>query len=222
MKQLDPLPAALVFDFDGTIADTRAVIVSCFQRSYRALGIPAPPADEISATIGIPLERAFHTLSGFSEAESRSAAAVYRELFARAGHSDVRPITGMPDVVRTCHAAGYPLAIASSRSHNSLDLLLDALGLTSFFTIVAGPENAAREKPHPDLLFAVAEHLGICAARLLMIGDTSFDVEMGRNAGCLTLAVTWGNHSREALDAARASAVVDRPQEIPALVGLPG
>jgi phosphoglycolate phosphatase-like HAD superfamily hydrolase len=94
------------------------------------------------------------------------------------------------------------------------------LGLSEYLEVVAGREDAAREKPDPALLFRVAEALGLPPAELLMVGDTRFDLEMGRAAGSATVGVTWGNHSRTELESAGPTAIIDDPAELLALLGL--
>jgi phosphoglycolate phosphatase len=211
---------AIVLDFDGTIADTRSLILSCFRAAYERLGLDTPSDRRIASTIGLPLERAFRELSGLSEDEGTRAAEVYRTVFRSLGAARVEAIVGMPAVVTRCAEAGYRLAVASSRGHESLQALLPALGLSEYLEVVAGREDAAREKPDPALLFRVAEALGLPPAELLMVGDTRFDLEMGRAAGSATVGVTWGNHSRTELESAGPTAIIDDPAELLALLGL--
>jgi phosphoglycolate phosphatase len=213
-------PAAIVFDFDGTIADTQALIVSCFRATYERLGRPAPSFEAIAATIGLPLERAFQQLSGFSETEADEIAAEYRRVFdGRVGEETV-PIAGMPEVVRACRALGVPLAVASSRGTGSLLPMIDALGLAGCFREVVGREDVTEEKPAPAMLVEVARRLAVPVTELLMIGDTYYDLEMARRAGCRALGVSFGNHSRQELSKAEPAAIVDAPEKILGLLGM--
>lgn len=205
---------AIVFDFDGTIGDTRGLIVSCFLATYDALGIDPPTEADIASTIGLPLERSFEMLSGLSEAESGHAAEVYRRLFTDRGTDELRPIPGMPEVVAACSTLGVPLAVGSSRGHASLDPMLELLGVYHYFDAVLDHDDAGKAKPAPDMLFRIAERFGVAPEGIVMIGDTVFDLEMGRNAGARTIGVTWGNHGREQLLGAEPTLLVDRPSEI--------
>ncbi|MFP4331158.1 MAG: HAD family hydrolase [Spirochaetaceae bacterium] len=221
MSALLPKPEAIVFDFDGTIADTRSLIVSCFRKTFAALSITAPQERLIAATIGLPLETAFARLTGLGGIESLAAADRYREIFRSLDLPEVEPIAGMDALVRRLAAAGVPLAVASSRDHDTLDPMLSSLGLFDLFATVIDSDDAGREKPEPDMLFLAAERLAVPPGRLVMIGDTSFDIEMGHNAGAWTIGVTWGNHSREEIEAAKPTIIVTEADQIASAVGLP-
>jgi phosphoglycolate phosphatase len=149
-----------------------------------------------------------------TEEESLEACGVYREAFANRELDEVRLFNGIEKVLDRLHEGGVPLAIASSRSRPSLWRLIEHLGLAGRFTVVAGREDARREKPYPDMLLGVANRLGIDAGNLLMVGDTTYDIRMGHNAGAATCAVTYGNHSREELAAAYPTFMVDSPREL--------
>ena len=212
-------PGGIVFDFDGTIADTRDSIVGTFEETFRRMGLPSPGPTRITATIGVPLHLAFQHVAGMDEDESRRAVEVYREIFRSREISSVRLFDGIDGVIHRLSARGYPLAIASSRSHHSLGRLVEHLGMTECFPVVAGREDAEREKPYPDLLLHVAERMGLAPSSIVMVGDTTYDIEMGNAAGAMTCAVTYGNHPREALEAVSPTIVVDTAPEILRVIG---
>ncbi len=218
MPQLNPLPSAVVFDFDGTIADTRTHIVRSYQETFRRLGMAVPDAERITATIGVPLRRSFQSVSDTLELELdlEHSIATHREVSQELGFDDIKPFPGIPGVIQALATRHIPLAIASSRSHDSLDEMVANVGLTGYFQIIAGPEDAEREKPYPDLLLALADRLGLSPASLLMVGDTTFDIEMGHAAGALTCAVTWGNHTRTTLEATYPTLIVENAAELAA------
>lgn len=220
-------PTGVVFDFDGTIADTRSSIISTFEETFRRLELPYPGEETIAATIGIPLHISFQVAADMSETESTAATAVYREVFRDRELADVRLFDGMREVLDELSRRGMPLAIASSRSRPSLSRLIDYLGLSHHFGVVAGREDAPREKPYPDLLLGVAEALGVRPAHLLMVGDTTFDIEMAHNAGALSCAVRYGNHSANTLAGVSPTITIDTPAQLlhvlaPAGVESPG
>lgn len=214
-------PAAVVFDFDGTLADTTGLIVSCYQATYDYLGVDPPPAQQIAATIGLSLEAAFALLTNMTDEDAAAAARCYRTLFMEReinGSVLLKPFAGMPEVVAHCVAGGLPRAVGSSRGHDSLDPMLRSLGLFDSFDLVVDHSDAGVGKPDPAMLTVIADRLGVPRSDLLMIGDTTFDIEMGNNAGCRTIAVTWGNHDRKTLAEARPTHMVDTPEEIIALL----
>ena len=214
-------PAAVVFDFDGTLADTTGLIVACYQATYQYLAIVAPPPERIAATIGLSLEAAFALLTDMSEQDAAAAARCYRTLFMEReinGSVSLEPFAGMPEVVAHCVRRGMPRAVGSSRGHDSLDPMLRSLGLFDSFDLVVDHSDAGVGKPDPAMLTVIADRLGVPRSDLLMIGDTTYDIEMGNNAGCRTIAVTWGNHDRRTLSDAGPTHIVDRPEEIISLL----
>ncbi|MFO7780818.1 MAG: HAD family hydrolase [Spirochaetia bacterium] len=207
-------PRGVVFDFDGTVADTRSSIISTFEETFRRLELPYPGEETIAATIGIPLHISFQVAADMSEDESNAATEVYREVFRDRELVDVRLFDGMREVLDELSRRGMPLGIASSRSRPSLSRLIDYLGLTDHFGVVAGREDAPREKPYPDLLLGVARALGIEPQHLLVVGDTTFDIEMAHNAGALSCAVRYGNHSAESLARVSPTVTIDAPAQL--------
>ncbi len=220
MHALPSRPTALVFDFDGTLADTRAIIVDSYREAFARVGIECPSEKEISATIGIPLASAFRELTGADDELISRAVEAYREVFRLKGYGDVEAFPGMLQVVRSCQAAGFRMGIASSRSNQSLGGMVEHLGVADCFEVVASREDASNDKPHPELLLSVISRMGLEPRQVLMIGDTTFDIEMGHAAGCLTCAVTWGNHNRAKLKSVHPTVLVDNATDFEPLLGL--
>ena len=203
--------AAIVFDFDGTLADTRRGILATAQETLRRMGLP--PADEtaMAATIGLPLIENFTRGVGMSEEEARHAVAIYREIFEEVAVPVIDLFPGVEETLRTLAERGIPMAVASSRGQRSLEMLMQKTGLTAFIPLscLFGVENAARPKPAPDLMYVILGRLGVKPEETLVVGDTSFDIEMGRNAGCHTCAVTYGNQSADTLAGAYPDYIID-------------
>ncbi len=220
MTPLNPIPAALVFDFDGTIADTQSLIIASYRETFRRLGVPAPQPEQIARTIGIPLDAAFRSLTGIAALDIEKALETYREVFRAAGFKGLSTFPGMRELIRRFRDHGFTLAVASSRSHESLDDMIEYLDLTHCFKLIAGQEDSPEPKPSPAMLQAIAARLHIRCAELLMIGDTTFDIRMGHAAGAATCAVAWGNHDRTTLESAAPAAIVDTADELQALLGL--
>ena len=110
------------------------------------------------------------------------------------------------------------LAIATSRGRESLVNLLESHGIRQYFSVLGTVECAPVPKPAPDTVFYVLDRLGARAEESVVIGDTAFDIEMGRRAGCRTCGVTYGNHDRVRLEAAEADWIIDSIKELPGLL----
>lgn len=206
----------VVFDFDGTLADTRELILQTNRAAMRKMNYPVASDEAISATIGIPLEAGILTL--FPEITPDQVPAwvkTYREVFDTLKGQFIPTL--FPEVKETLerlHAAGYQLTIASSRHSSSLNEFLRNMGVAPLFDYVLGADNVTRAKPFPDPVLITLKELSQEAARTLVVGDMPVDIQMGLGADAYTCGVTYGNANRAALEAAGAHAVIDHFGEL--------
>ncbi|MCM1313201.1 MAG: HAD family hydrolase [Bacteroides sp.] len=200
----------VILDFDGTIADTNAGIVGTMKATLSAMELPDVDEREISELIGLPLKEMFRQAAGMEdEARLDEAVETYRRLFFGICENTVCLFPHVADTLRQLHAEGKTLTVASSRDRHSLVTLLDKFGLLELVSHILGVQDVQNKKPAPDMALRILELTGAAAADAIVVGDTSFDIEMGKGAGCATCGVTYGNHSRERLEAAGADFVVD-------------
>ena len=164
----------LILDFDGTLGNTTEVIVRTMHAAIHELGLPERTDAECAATY----RRFFHTFN------SDGAVKLY---------------PGVKETLMDLHRHGFTLTIASSRSHITLDEYIRKLGLSEIISHVVGGENVKEGKPNPEAVNIILNKLGISADEALVVGDTSFDIDMGRNAGTVTCGVTYGNGTRESM-----------------------
>lgn len=211
------LPDLVIFDFDGTLADTTAGILDTYSRAIAELGAPPRSSAECRATIGVPLHEGFRMLyPDFSEAEIENAVAVYRRVYLE--HKDEIPPVLYPGVAKTLrllHDRGLTLSVASSRSRWSLDEMLARLGITDLFALVLGGDDVEHAKPDPEPVLTTLARLSVATERAVVVGDMPVDIAMGRGAGCRTVGVSYGNSSAEALRRAGASCVIGRFTALP-------
>ena len=203
--------AAIIFDFDGTLADTRQGIVDTAQEVLRRMG--REPADEaaLAATIGLPLRENFTRGAGLSEDDADRAVTIYREIFDQVAVPSITAFPGVKEVLDTLSARGIPMAVATSRGQRSLEMLMHHLGLDRFIPPERcfGVETASRPKPAPDIVYIILGKLGAKPEETLVVGDTTFDIEMGRAAGCFTCGVSYGNQSAGQLAGASPDYLLD-------------
>ncbi len=204
----------VLFDFDGTLADTARGIVETLRESFVQLGLPVPAEEEMVATIGRPLWKAFQTLGNMTEEEAHQAVEVYAGLFMKYEIPNIRMFPGVAEMLEQLAQYGTRMAIVTSRDRHSLDLILQNNGIDRYFETVVTVDDHLTPKPAPDMVLALLERMDIRADETLVVGDTTFDIEMGNRAGCRTCAVTWGNHSRELLLSACPDLVIDELAEI--------
>lgn len=192
----------IIFDFDGTLVDTAPVIIRTMQAAIRKLGLPEKTEEECRATIGLRLEEIPAVLWPENHDLSEKYAATYRRIFDEMKGS-VKAVC-FPDVaegLRTLRDRGFRMAIASSRSHRSLEEYVGHFGLADCFAMLIGGNDVEHGKPSPEPVTAILDAQGWNAAETLTVGDAPVDIMMGRGAGTPTCGVTYGNSSYEELDA---------------------
>ena len=201
----------IILDFDGTLADTRDNIVRTLQASMHQLDLPV--ADEVAcaSTIGLKLDDACRHLypDGPADLPDRFVE-TYREIFFRNKESLVpAPFPHVLPTLRQLRQRGVVLTIASSRGTGSLQAFIDAMGLRDCISYVLGADSVEHTKPHPEPVLRTLCETGIDAAHTLVVGDMPVDILMGRNAGVQTCGVTYGNATRDQLQAAGADFLID-------------
>lgn len=202
-----------ILDFDGTLGDTTALIVRTTQAAIRELGLPARSDEECASMIGLRLVEIPPVLFPEAKVDCDLYAATYRRLFHEFDTDGaVQLYPNVLETLKTLHQKGIILTIASSRSRNTLDKYIDNLGLTDTVTYILGANDVKEGKPHPEAVFKTLEKFNIPADQTVMVGDTTFDIEMGINAGTKTCGVTYGNGSRASL--AKADWLIDDFKEL--------
>ena len=207
---MDDFPSLYILDFDGTLADTGAVIRASMHRALADLGLPDATDAACTATIGLPLSAGFARLFPDASADlAERYVATYRRHFDELNVPGAVPLfPGVADALAALRARGVRLAVASSRHRRTLDVFVRNLGLDGLLDLVIGGEDAPRAKPDPAPALEVLSRLGADASSAAVVGDTAYDIEMGRNAGCHTIAVSYGYGARSALFAAGADVVI--------------
>jgi len=205
--------ALVVFDWDGTLADSTTLIAQSLQRACVDVGQPAP--DDVAArfVIGLGLADALRTVAPALPPER------YGELSARyrdhylARESDIPLFDGARELLAELEAAGYWLAVATGKSRRGLDRALSANGLAGAFHATRCADEGF-PKPHPDMLLHLMGRLGVSPDETLMIGDTTHDLALARNAGASGVAVTYGAHALEGLAGLSPLATVNSVAEL--------
>ena len=200
----------IILDFDGTLADTRGLIVKTMQQTLDALGLESRTDEQCAAMIGLPLKQAFTDLLPMEDEMGDRCAETYRRLFNE--NNAIYTVPAFPNVLETLHQLheqGYTLTIASSRSHRSLMEFVEDMHLDEVIPYVLGADDVKQAKPHPEPVLKTLEAFGCKPEDAWVVGDTWYDIEMGRRAGVRTCGVTYGNGSREELIRAGADVLVD-------------
>ena len=205
----------IIFDFDGTLADTRQQIVETMQQTIQTLGLASRTNEQCASMIGLPLKQAFTDLIPMSDEMGDQCVDTYRRIFNTNNAAYIIPT--FPNVIETLlqlSAKGYILTIASSRSRKSLLDFVHSMHLEEIFPYILGADDVIHAKPHPEPVLRTLEAFGCSPEEALMVGDMKYDIEMGRQAGTRTCGVTYGNGSPQELKEAGADYLLDDFKEI--------
>ena len=206
----------MIFDFDGTLGDTRRNIVTTMQMAIKEMQLPSRSEAECASTIGLPLAGCFRTLfPDIQEELIPRCAETYRRIFSE----NLQKITpeAFPGVVKTLEtlkAKGFVLTIASSRSRNSLTELTRDMGIADYISYLIGADDVKEAKPKPEPVLKTLAAMHFNASETLVVGDMAVDILMGANAGARTCGVTWGNGSRDELKDAGSNFIIDKMEEL--------
>ncbi len=210
----------IVFDLDGTLFDSAAYIVEIMTAAFAEENLPLPDAEAVREIIGLSLENAITRLSGHTGAACDRLAAVYRRRYRHSiSRQNAEPLFAGIDnmLARLSAEKGTLLAVATGKSRHGVDRVLDLHGLRACFNSLQTPDTNP-SKPHPSMLEAAMDAAGVTPERTVMVGDTSYDMEMARAAGCFALGVTWGYHPPQVLRRAGAHAIVTRVGNLDAAI----
>jgi len=190
----------LVFDWDGTLMDSAAAIVAAIQAAAGDLGIEPPPDARARHVIGLGLGDALrHAVPDLPEDDYPRMIERYRHHYLSRDH-ELTLFAGAGELIAELAADGFMLAVATGKSRLGLDRALKVSGLGPCFHDSRCADEC-HSKPHPQMLEELMDAFAVAPERTLMIGDTTHDLLMAKNAGVAALAVAYGPHPPEALDA---------------------
>jgi phosphoglycolate phosphatase len=198
----------IVFDWDGTVMDSTAVIVSAIQSACRDLGFNVPSDAAASHVIGMGLSEALrHAVPDAPENKYEALADRYRYYFL-SQDTAIPLFEGARETIAELHGEGYALAVATGKSRRGLERALQSSGMAEYFHATRTADQTF-SKPHPAMLLEIMEELGAEPHRTLMVGDTTHDLQMAVNAHVDAVAVTHGAHPVGELRALNPLALLD-------------
>lgn len=210
----------LIFDFDGTLADSREGIAATVNHALERCGHAPVDPGVIFSLVGLPLAEVFSRLYARLGLPGDHLPAVehYRSSWLTIGNPRIALFPGMSELIAELRAASCTLALATGKSLKGAERSLGHFGLREHFASIATTDTVARGKPFPDMLHKILGELNVAPGRALMIGDTTFDIEMAGAAGVDAVAVTYGGHSRVELEGASPKFFAESPQALSELL----
>ncbi len=214
-------PRLIVFDCDGTLVDSQHMIVATMRRAFAMNDLPEPEAHAVRRTVGLSLDFAMAALrpsAGFSlradlVEDYRRAS---QEMRAQ-GVPESPLYDGAVEAIVGLDAAGYLLGVATGKSYRGLRTMLEEFDLGRYFVTLQTSDKAP-SKPHPGMVEQAMAEAGVTANQTVVVGDTSFDMEMAVNAGARAIGVGWGYHEAEELHQAGALTVIDSFAALPGVI----
>lgn len=210
--------AAVLFDLDGTLADTTELILRCYRHTMRVHLGEVPPDERWLARMGTPLREQLKDFTRDPDEEARMAETY--STYQRAIHDDmVKPFPGAVEVVHAFKASGAAVGVVTSRRTPMAVRTLARAGLEGVMDVLVGADDVVKAKPDPEPVLLALDRLELTGqgARTLFVGDSPFDIRAGRGAGTRTAAALWGPFPHEALRAEGPDHFVSRPEELLAL-----
>ncbi len=189
-KQFD----LIVWDWDGTLADSTGMITNAILKAAEQVGLPALTREAASGIIGLGLRESIHSLYGDIPAEQAQALAAQYNTNYYAGESEILLFSGAAETIVELNRCGFKLAVATGKGRRGLNLALEHTGLGRQFHATRTMDECF-SKPHPQMLDELMDDLVVLPERTLMIGDTSYDLHMAKNAGVSAVGVTYGAQS---------------------------
>ncbi|HEX7782351.1 MAG TPA: HAD-IA family hydrolase [Sphingobium sp.] len=203
----------VIFDCDGTLVDSQHSICTAMARAFEAVKLPPPERLDILSVVGLSLPHAVahllpNTDAAFHDHVSEHYKAAFRAM--RAGGTVSEPLyDGIAELIETLDAGGWLLGVATGKSDRGLNLCLTHYGIIDRFVTLQTADRHP-SKPHPSMIAQAMADVGALPETTVMIGDTSFDIEMAVNAGVRGIGVAWGYHPPQLLlDSGAAAVAVD-------------
>lgn len=211
----------VIFDCDGTLVDGQAAICESMEEAFVAAKLTPPSRNDIRRIVGLSLPFALrHLAPDASDDERTQVVEGYKTAFSgrrTSGKLEEPLFDGIAALVGRLADEGRLLGVATGKSDRGLHACLDMHGIKPhFITLQAADRHPS--KPHPAMLEAALAEAGVDPQDAVMVGDTSFDMEMARNAGVRAIGVAWGYHDPQELMEAGASAVANTPEQLEEMI----
>lgn len=193
----------LLFDADGTLIDTHDIILTSMRHTVSGLYGFARSDEELMAGVGTPLYDQMLVFANGDAAKAEAMVAAYREHNDSIHDQGVKAFPGVKDALKRLQAAGYCMAVVTSKRHKMAERGLELCDILSFFEFVIGSDDWPEHKPAPGPILHGCDLLNLESSQCAYIGDSPYDIQAGNAAGCVTFAALWGMFPAAALKAER-------------------
>lgn len=214
MKRIQRMPRfrAVLFDLDGTLADSYAAITASVNHVLQHHGRPHLTEDKVRSIVGHGLEQLMQTI--LPDVDPAASAKLYRAHHPSVLASHTKLLPGVEEGLKALRAAGIRLGVCSNKPSHFTRSLLRIFQIEQYFDVVYGPDDVGVTKPDPAMLLKALEKLGVKREEALYVGDMEVDIETGSNAGVETWVVPTGSNDEATLRAGKAQRIVPGMSEL--------
>ncbi len=212
----------VIFDCDGTLVDSQHGIVHSMQQAFLSFGLIAPQPEAVKRVVGLSVDHAVSQLApelGSSDAHQigETYKALFREL-RLGGELLEPPFPGVVEALAVLDQQEYLLGVATGKSRRGLHAVINQLGLEGRFVTLHTADDVQAGKPAPDMCLQACAGAGVDPAQAVVVGDTTFDMQVARSAGASAIGVRWGYHQPQELLDSGAQVLAEHGDDLPGLV----
>jgi 2-phosphoglycolate phosphatase len=207
---------AVLFDIDGTLLDTRDAWIAAFDAGLATIHRASLAGAVAAQWIGTPIEVIYAERCGLSGDDLTKAVRRFQQVEAESVREGMRPYPGVREALASLDR--WKLAVVTNKRRDTAVEALRVAGLLAFFVLVLGGDSVSRKKPSPEPVLQAAVGLSVQAAECAVVGDTENDVRAAKDAGALSIGVTWGYGTRARLEAAGVDYLIETPDALPPLL----
>jgi len=209
---------AVIFDLDGTLSDSIASMKYCGDRALAPFGYGPFPESDYKYFVGDGaanlVKRALKAGGDEDLVHFEEAFALYKKFFADDCMYQVKPYSGIPELLAALKEKGLKIAVLSNKPHDQTIDVIETLFGKGYFDIIQGQKDELPIKPDPAGVFAILKQLNLTAEDILYLGDTATDMKTGKSAGAFTVGALWGFRNRKELEEGHADAIIAHPLEL--------
>ena len=205
----------VIFDMDGTVLNTLEDLCDSANHALALQGYPERTPEEIRRFVGAGAKRLMELCVPGGQQNSRyeECLQAFRNHYRTHMYNKTKPYPGIPELLQTLQAAGFHMAIVSNKPDPAVRELARHY-FSGTIPLAVGEREHIRKKPAPDSVLAVLEELGSSPDRAVLVGDSGIDIQTAKNAGLVSVGVTWGFRDRSELEAEGADHIIDRPDAL--------
>ncbi len=198
----------VIFDLDGTLVDSNQGIYLAFKYTYEEMGLTPLPYEAVKKVVGFGLDKTFRELLG--EEKVSQAISFFRQKYEEVFRANTRLLPNVREVVETLHRQEVHMAVATNKLGRFSRTIFEHFGMEKYFGVIVGDGDVSENKPNPEMLYYAMRQIGVQKEDAVFVGDSVIDIQTAKNAGLKIFSVPTGNTTREDLEKAQPTVLLDR------------